>query len=57
MAKTNERIWDSTLFFSVDAKMPVFPEIVDEELKIRLSLFYFCEYGRLEEDMPLSPIV
>ena len=48
---------ESDPIFSVDEKIPDFPEIVDKELKIRLSLFFFCEYGRLEEDMPLSPIV
>ena len=28
----------------------------NEEMKIRSSLFYLCEYGRREEEMPVSPI-
>lgn len=40
--------------FSDGAKIPPFPEIVDEEMHIRSSLFYCCEYVRRDEEMPAT---
>ena len=33
-------------------KIPLFSEVVDEEMKIQSSLFYFCEYVRRDEEIP-----